>query len=125
MDYFLFELCAIPGRSHYNLFNKDTRESFILYILCFVPVIIINYLFIIIHYLFICACYLLSFFIYFCSCPILIYSLFNFCSLFIVQKRKDSILILDCVLGISILCTTTSMRVNKHHTADCTDFVLV
>jgi hypothetical protein len=51
------------------------------------------------------------------------------------SKEKDLILILDCVPGISILlinnCTccsripSPSMHVNKHHTSDCTDFVLV
>jgi hypothetical protein len=47
--------------------------------------------------------------------PNSIHSLFDFCSFFIVQKRKDSILILDCIPGISILRTTSSMLVNKSY----------
>ncbi len=61
----IFQLCAIPGRSHFNLFNKDTRELFILCILCPVPVIIfVICLFLFIIYFF-CACYLSLSFIYF------------------------------------------------------------
>jgi hypothetical protein len=52
------------------------------------------------------------------------------------SKRKDSILILDCIPGILILLinnctrcscssTSSSMQVNKHHTANCTDFVWI
>ncbi len=130
----------MPGRSHFNLFIKDTRELFMLCILCFVPVIyllsllVIYLILLIIHYLFICArCSLLSF-IYFVHCL----TFYSFCcsilfssilllSLFIVHcsKEKSLILILDCIPGILILRTTLSMQVNKHHTADCTDFVLV
>jgi hypothetical protein len=94
----------------------------------------IRYLFIVVRYLFICAHY------YHCRSFILfivwlfIHSVVRFCSslipllsLFIVHcsQEKNSILILDCIPVISILRTTSSMRVNKHHTADCTDFVLV
>jgi hypothetical protein len=60
-----------------------------------------------------------------CSTFVLIWF---FCfPLFIVHcsKEKSSILILDCIPGILILRTTSSMQANKHHTADCTDFVLV
>jgi hypothetical protein len=123
-------------------FNKDTRKLFMLCILCFVPVIY-SYLFI---YLLFVYCYLL--FIYWCSLFIIVVhlfcSLFDFSftllfdfvrfrsssipllSLFIVHcsKEKNSILILDCIPGISILNTTSSMRVNKHQTAEGTDFVL-
>ncbi len=90
--------------------------------------------------------YRYSLFIYLCSLSIVIINLFHalfdfhssccstfvllrlFCfSLFIVHcsKEKLFILILDCIPGISILRTTSSMWVNKYHTADCTDFVLV
>jgi hypothetical protein len=49
------------------------------------------------------------------------------------SKEKDSILILDCIPSLSIplyvkCCTripSPSMQVNKHHTSDCTNFVLV
>ncbi len=93
-----------------------------------------SYLFIIIrYYLFVLViCYCCSFILFivrlfihlvvqFCYSSILLFSSFILhCS-----KEKSSILILDCVLGISILHTTSSIRVNKHHTADSTDFVLV
>ncbi len=48
-----------------------------------------------------------------------------------MARYRYLILILDCILGISILlynCTripSPSMQVNKHHISDCTDFVLV
>ncbi len=57
---------------------------------------------IIIRYLFICAHSLSLSFIYFVRYLIYIYSLFDFCSLFVVQQ-KDSLLILDCIPGILIL----------------------
>ncbi len=92
-----------------------------------------SYLFIIIcYYLFVLViCYCCSFILFivrlfihlvpFCYSSILLFSSFILhCS-----KEKSSILILDCVPGISILHTTSSIRVNKHHTADSTDFVLV
>jgi hypothetical protein len=44
------------------------------------------------------------------------------CSLFI---GKYSILIMDCILGISIPLSIITKGVNKHHTSDCTVFVLV
>ncbi len=54
------------------------------------------------------------------------FSILLFSSFFVhCSREKSLILILDCVPGISILRTTSSMRVNKNHTADCTDFVLV
>jgi hypothetical protein len=96
----------------------------------------ICYLFIVICYLFIVICYL--FFIICCLsiCALsFIYFVFNFSftllfdfcspsilllSLFIVHgsKEKNSILILDCIPGILMLRTSSSMRVKKHHTAD-------
>ncbi len=121
------------GRSHFNLFNKDTRELFMLCMLCFVPVII-RYLFIIIRYLYICACYFHyhSFILFIVRlfhprCCSILFLFDSFVSSFIVHcsKEKTSIQILDCVPGIMIRHTTSSMRVNKHHTADCTNFVLV
>ncbi len=102
-------------------FNKDTRELFILGILCFVPVIFV----IVTRYLFICACYLLLAFIYFVRCLTLSFVLlFNFiphrffafiirCSLFERKKFNSDP---ELCSGISI---------NEHHTADSTDFVLV
>ncbi len=67
----------------------------------------------------------------------LIYSLFDFvlCSLF-KEKRFNSILILDCILGILILliynCTVVPVQVHHHLCKsiktieqNCTDFVLV
>jgi hypothetical protein len=52
--------------------------------------------------------------------------LFN-CSL--LMRKKYSMLILDCIPGISIPLyvkypsSSPSMQVNKHHTSDCTIFV--
>ncbi len=91
--------------------------------------------------------YYLLLFIYRCCSFILFVVQFPFvlCSTFVLiqffafhfslLKRRDSVLILDCIPGISILlfnnctcCTripSPSMQVNKHHTSDCTDFVLV
>jgi hypothetical protein len=99
--------------------------------MCIVPVIVIRYLCIVI-YLFMLVFHHFHSFILFVV-RLFIHSVVHFCSLLILlfslfvmhsSKRKESILILDCVPGISILHTTSSMRVNKH-TADCTDFVLV
>ena len=96
--------------------------------------------------LFICYRYSLPVFIYLCS--LFIIDIILFCSLFdfsstllfdfvllrsfcfssffvYCSKEKSSILILDCVPGILLLRTTSFMQVDKHHTADCTDFVLV
>jgi hypothetical protein len=88
----------MPVRSHFNLFNKDTRDLFMLYIVFMWQ--LNNVLFIIV------VCY-------FFRCLTFIHSfnrlLFSFDSLlfihplFIVQKGKDSILILDSIPGISIL----------------------
>jgi hypothetical protein len=112
-------------------------------ILWFVPVI--YSLFVHCYSLFV---YSYSLFIYSCSLFIIVVHLFCSCSisficvrlLFFVhcskEKRFNLILILDCIPGISILvinnctrcsCSSTpsSMQVNKHHTAYCTDFVLV
>jgi hypothetical protein len=99
----------------------------------------IHYLFVVVCYLFICACYsLLSFILFIVRllrphyCLILFFcDSFAFIILYVwfKENRFNSILILDCIPGISILlinnCTTSSMQVNKHHTAECTDFVLV
>jgi hypothetical protein len=68
-------------------------------------------------------------------CSLLDFHLFFVRLLFIIRcsKEKDSILILDCIPGILIpfniytCCTclpSSSMQVDKHHTPDCTDFVL-
>ncbi len=66
------------------------------------------------------------------------YSLFDFCFIFVefyfdcCSKRKRTILNLtlfryfDLVTSYPFKCSTSSSsRVNKHHTADSTDFVLV
>jgi hypothetical protein len=84
-------------------------------------------------YLFVLVdCYCCSFILFIVQ--LFIHSVVRFCSssilllsLFVVHcsKEKSSILILDCVPGILILHTTSFMQVSKHHTADCTDFVLV
>ncbi len=88
----------MPGRSHFNLFNNDTHDLFMLYIVFMCQ---LN------HVLFIIVV------CYFVRCSTFIHSfnrlLFSFDSLlfihslFIVQKGKDSILILDSIPGISIL----------------------
>jgi hypothetical protein len=110
----------MPGWSHFNLFNKDTRDYFI---------IVARYL----SLLFLYFVQLFDFHLFFVR---LLFSFDSFafhCSSF---KEKDSILILDCIPGILILlyknllyhCTripSPSMQVKKHHTSDCTDFVLV
>ncbi len=69
------------GQSHFNLLNKDTCDLFILCILCLCQLS----LFVI--YLLLLRYQSLSIHL-FCSCSIFIYSLFDFCSLFIVQKKK-------------------------------------
>jgi hypothetical protein len=103
-----------------------------------------SYLFVlVIHYLFICAHY--SLFIYLCSLFVIIVHLF--CSLFdfsnhVVVRFHSSLTLLfhcsSCIVqrekfnsdpglcsGILILHTTSSIRVNKHRTADSTNFVFV
>ncbi len=92
--------------------------------------------------LYICASYsLFVFVIYYAFIRSVFYSLFDYSSCFIfiwvllivVQKKKNNS---DSELcsGISILrypctrstsCSTSLSRVNKHHTADSTNFVLV
>ncbi len=107
-------------------FNKDTRD---LFMLCIVFMCQLNcVLFIVVVRLF---CSLFDFFIH---------SLFNFCSrsilllfihsLFVIQEKRFnynpglypviSILLYHCTR-----ITSSSMQVNKHHTSDCADFVLV
>ncbi len=93
-----------------------------------------SYIFIIItRYLFLCAHYLLLSFIYFVHCSTLFILLFDFissifltvrCSLFQREKFNSDP---ELSSGISILHThsTSSVRVDKHHTADSTNFVLV
>jgi hypothetical protein len=124
----------MPGQSHFNPFNKDTRD---LFMLCIVFMRQLS------RALFYYCCSLFIIVVCLFSSLFNFHSLFDFCSrsilllfihsLFVVQKRKDSILILGCIPGILIplymkCCTripSPSMQVNKHHTSDCTDFVLV
>ncbi len=103
--------------------------------------------------LYICASYSLFVFVICCAfiCSVILlvqlfYSLFDysFCSIFIwvllivVQKKKNnsepelcsgiSILLTEEVPAIQqvpVTCSPPSSRVNNHHTADSTDFVLV
>jgi hypothetical protein len=126
----LLTLCN-TGTVTFQPFNKDTHD-----------------------YSYLCMCQLIVFIIYYC-CLLFIVVVHLFCSLFDLHlffvrhlffqffafhlfvvhcsKEKDSILILDCIPGISIplyvkCCTritSPSMQVNKHHTSDCTDLVLV
>jgi hypothetical protein len=101
-------------------FNNDSRE---LLMLCIILM---------------CQLYRVDLIIVVC----LFYSLFDFCSFYcsifvsfdsfaFIYSLFKEILNLDCIPGISILlyhCPRTpssSMQVNKHHTSDCTDFVLV
>jgi hypothetical protein len=122
---------------HISTFSIKTLV--IIYIVCNVYVQLIVFiiyyccsLFIVVVHLF---CSLFDLHSFFCSTSILCFSFVVHCS-----KEKDSILILDCSPGISIplyvkylfnhctCCTripSPSMQVNKHHTSDCTDFVLV
>ncbi len=115
-------------------FNKDTCE---LFILCIVPV---NHLLALLV-LFFCSRYSLLSFMYFVHCSILLFILlFNFILLwffcFFVRcaffERENFSSDPELCSGISIplpvqvnLHTTPSIWVNKHHTADSTDFVLV
>jgi hypothetical protein len=111
-------------------FNKDTRDLFMLCILCLCQLFI--------HYRY-SLFYLCSLFIIVVHlvCSLFDFSFtlsFNFILLrffcFIVALFKREKINSDPGLysGISILLfqyTTSSIRVNKHHTADSTDFVLV
>jgi hypothetical protein len=92
----------MPGRSHFNLFNKDTRELFMLCILLLVPVIyslsllIICLFVLVIRY---CRSLIFSLFDFHSRCCS-ISLFFNSCvSLLFVRcsKDKSSILILNCV----------------------------
>jgi hypothetical protein len=109
---------ANVGRSPFNLFDKDTCDLFMLWTMLVVPVIVVYYC---------------------CYCSIYYLSLFDICSvfhsiilfysilLFSWFTSKYSIMILDCIPGILIPLPVdiTIWQVNKHHTADCTVFVLV
>jgi hypothetical protein len=91
----IFKLCSIPGRSHFILFNKDTRDLFMLCIMCLWQLVI--------------------FVIYYC-CSLFIVIIHLFCSLFdshsffvqlfcfIVHCSKEKIrsLTLGCIPGILI-----------------------
>ncbi len=96
-------------------------------------------------------CQLIVFFIYYCCSlfshchSVILIVVFDFHSFFVqlfcfivhCSKEKDSSLTLDCIPGILIpfnhctcctCCTripSPSMIVNKHHTSDCINFVLV
>jgi hypothetical protein len=115
------------GRSHFNLFNKDTKTLVIIYIVHICACAIYSF---VICYLFICAslvvhlfCLLFDYLFILLFDFILINSLFFHCS-----KEKRTILILtvfryfDPVVPVQ---APSSIRVNKHHTADSTNFVLV
>jgi hypothetical protein len=63
----------------------------------------------------------------FCSVPHsmrLFCSIWFYCSVFMFTS-KYLVLILDCIQGISIPFNIIIKQVNKHHTANCTVFVLV
>jgi hypothetical protein len=80
---------------------------------------------------------LLLLFVYFVHCSTFAHSLFDFClisffcSLFIVRKEifnSDPGLYsryFDLAVPVVQELSSLSMQVNKHHTSDCTDFVLV
>ncbi len=89
---------------HILTLSNDTHDLFILINNCLLPVIVIGY------YLIHCS--------FFIQCIVFINN-------FIVHPVKYSFLILECIPGISIPTTTFIKRVNKHHTSDCTVFVLV
>ncbi len=97
-----------------TFFNKDTRNLFMLCIIFMCQLCCL--LFIIVAQFYFCCSFILfvvqfSFILLFDCCSHLILLLFIY-SLFIVQKEKDSILILDCIPGISILlyhCTRTTV----------------
>jgi hypothetical protein len=120
-------------------FQPVSRKTLVNYLCCsFCALCQLNrYLFIVIHYLFIRAlCSLLSL-IYFVHCSTLLFILlFDSASsillplLFIVHCFKKEKFNSDPGLcsGISIPSfqyATSSIQVNKHHTADSTDFALV
>jgi hypothetical protein len=106
------------------IINKDTRDYYIVYYV-HVPVNHVRYLLLLLI--------IYRSLIYFVHCSIFISFFVRLFFLIHCSKETDSILILDCISGISIpldvkCCTripSPSMQVNKHHTSDCTDFVLV
>ncbi len=105
--------------SHFNLFSKDTCDYFMLWIMLPLPVIIV-------YYCYYCLIYY-SYFFDFCS---VFHSMRLFCSIqfhcsVFMFTSKYSVLILDCIPGISIPLNIIIKQVNKHHTTDCTVFVLV
>ncbi len=124
-----FEFCAMPGRSHFNLFNKDTHD---LFMLCIVLM---------------CQLYRVVFYhccsIYYCCLFILfvvrsVHLLFAFCShsilllfiysLFMFKRKRfnsDPGLYSRYFDPVVQELSSSSMQVNKHHTSDCTDFFLV
>jgi hypothetical protein len=105
----------MPGCSHFNLFNRDTRD---LFILC---IVLMCRLYRVVFYY--CCSISLLLFVYFVRCstfPFICCSTFvsfdSFafhCSLLRCSKRKDSILILDCIPDISILLYP--LYKNYHH----------
>jgi hypothetical protein len=131
----------MPVRSHFNLFNKDSRDLFMLCIVFMCQ--LYRVLFIIVVQFHCCSlfCVLFDFSVHsFVQLLFSFESLLFIYSLFHCTKEKDSILILDSIPGISILLhvkylstivpavqeiPSLSIQVNKHHTSGCTDFVLV
>jgi hypothetical protein len=128
----------MPGRSHFNLFNKDTRDLFMLCIVFMCQ--LYRVLFIIVARVYYCCSFILfivrlSFVLMSDFCYFSILLLFIY-SLFIVQKKKIQFWSWIVFQVFWSRCTRTcctlvqelpssSMQVNKYHTSDCTDFVLV
>jgi hypothetical protein len=109
----------MPGRSHLNLFKKDTHDLFMLCIIFMCQLIM--------HYL------LLLLVIYRCRSFILfvVWSSFVLCSTFVSCWKEKirfwSWIVFQVFWSCCTCCTwipSLSMQVNKHHTSDCTDFVL-
>ncbi len=129
----------MPGRSHFNLFNKDTRDLFMLRIvfMCQLNCVVFYHCCSILScsilwLLFVYFVRFLTFPFIFCSTFVLIWFFAFHC--FVVQKKKIqfwSWIVFQVFRSCSTIVPTVqeipspSMQVNKHHTSDCTDFVLV
>ncbi len=115
------------------------KEVLMIYsVVYFVPVIRIRYSYSLFVVHLFCQLSIIRYylFIYFVRCSIINFASFSFEFFLLLFKRKRTILILNHVQVFRsrkqkkyplylLPVSTSSSRVNKHHTADSTDFVLV
>jgi hypothetical protein len=94
---------------HISTFLEDTQDLFVLVNNFLLPVIYCSI-----------YCSLIQ-----CSYSMQFFVRFNFNICVLMLPTIYSVLFLDCVPGILIPTTTIIKRVNKHHTSDCTVFVIV